>query len=208
MKEKVLLVGAGGHCKIIIDSINREKYEIAGIIDNSLPIGKTICGIKVAGGDSEAVKWKEAGIINAIITVAGNLEVRSKLIKTYEEIGFNMVSVIHPTAIISTRVSLGKGINVLAGSILNTDAVIGDYTIINTGSIVEHETVIKNNSHIAPGAVITGNCRIGSNTFIGANSVILPNIEVGNKCIIGAGSVVLNHVESNLTVAGNPAKII
>lgn len=206
MKEQVILIGAGGHCKIMIESLDHNKYKIHGILDQFAEKGTLICGIPIIGTDQDAVDLFQQGIHNAIISIVGNLRVRRQLINFYKRIGFHFPSVIHPTSYISDSVQLGEGVTLLANSCINAEAKIADYATVNTGAIVEHEVMIDENSHIAPGAILLGASKVGKDTMIGAGSVILQQRIVGNHCIVGAGSVVLKDIDNEKTVYGNPAR--
>lgn len=206
MKEQVVFVGAGGHCKILIDSLDKSRYEIVGILDNFLPRGTLINGISVIGTDDDAESIFCSGVHNAIIAIVGNLEIRRNLLDKYKEMGFSFPTVVHPTSYISSSVQIGDGVTVLAGAIVNAEARLQDFVTVNTGTIVEHEVLIGENSHIAPGAILLGASKIGKGSMIGAGSTILQQIVVGDGCTIGAGSVVLKNVNDKKTVYGNPAK--
>ncbi len=206
MKEKVILVGAGGHCKIIIESIDQSKYEIIGILDGFTKKGQAICGIPVIGTDEDADAIFNSGIKTAVITIVGNLKIRKKLLAKYKDIGFNFPNIIHKTCYISKSAVLGNGVTILANSCVNAEARLEDYVTVNTGAIVEHEAIVKENSHIAPGAILLGASKVGSDTMIGARSVLKQQVTVGDNCVIGAGSVVLKDVQDEKVVFGNPAK--
>lgn len=206
MKEKVIFVGAGGHCKILIESLDKSRYEIAGILDDFVPKETRIRGIPVIGNDGDAEYFFHAGIRKAVITIVGNIKIRRKLLDKYREIGFSFPNIIHPAAYISPSVKIGNGVTVLAGAILNAEARLKDYVTVNTGAIIEHEVFVGENSHIAPRAILLGGSKIGKESMIGAGSTVLQQTVIGDGCTIGAGSVVLKDVEDKKTVYGNPAK--
>lgn len=206
MKEKVLLIGAGGHCKIIIECLDLQKYEIVGILDNFVPNGTHICGIPVIGSDEDAEKLYKNGIRLAVVTIVGNLEIRRCILNKYRKIGFQFPNIIHEACRISPSARIGEGVVILANVCVNAEAKVGDFVTLNTGSIIEHEVSIGENSHIAPGAILLGASQIGCNTMIGAGATVLQQIYIGNECKIGAGSVVLHNIEDKKTVYGIPAK--
>lgn len=206
MKEQIILIGAGGHCKIMIESLERNKYEIYGILDEFAEKGTLVCGIPVIGTDQDAADIFRQGIHNAIISIVGDLKIRRQILTFYKSIGFHFPSVIHQTCCISDSAQLGEGVTLLANSCINSEAKIADYVTVNTGAIIEHEVIIDENSHIAPGAILLGASKVGRDTMIGAGSVILQQRVIGNHCIVGAGSVVLNNIDNGKTVYGNPAR--
>lgn len=206
MKEAIVLVGAGGHCKIIIESLDKKKYDIAGILDNFAEKGSYICQVPVIGGDEDAPALLERGVLNAAVAVVGNLKIRRKLLDQYRAMGFRFPAIIHPSCRLSESAQIGQGAALLANSCINAEARIGDFATVNTGAIVEHEVSVGENSHIAPGAILLGGCKIGRETMVGAGSTILQQKAVGDHCMVGAGSLVLKDVEDGKTVFGNPAK--
>lgn len=205
-KEDVILVGAGGHCKIIIESLDLEQYNIRGILDDNIPVGTCICNIPVIGNDDDAESFFKDGIHYAIITIVGNLKIRRFLLEKYRRIGFQFPTIIHKTSHISNSAKIGEGVTLLANTCINAEAEISDFATINTGAIVEHEVFVGENSHIAPGAILLGASKIGNETMIGAGSTVLQQVYVGNNCTVGAGSVVLKDIEDARISYGNPAK--
>jgi sugar O-acyltransferase (sialic acid O-acetyltransferase NeuD family) len=206
MKEKVVLVGAGGHCKVLIECLDRNLYEIIGILDNKTKIGSEIIGISVIGDDNDAKLLFGSGVHNAVIAIVGNLKVRKKLLDKYKEIGFSFPVIRHPSACISSNAKLGEGVAILSGAHINTGAIVQNFVTINTGAVVEHDVVIGDNSHIAPRVTLLGASRVGNDTMIGAGSVVLQQVIIGNRCTVGAGSIVLKNIKDGKTVYGNPAR--
>lgn len=208
MKD-IILIGGGGHCKSVIDSINRSnEYNIVGIIDLLDKIGTEICGVKVIGTDNELEHYHKSGIKYAFLTVGsiGKVDLRLKLYSIASNIGYIFPNIIDNIAIISEEVKLGYGNFIGKGAIINSDTSIGNNCIINTGTIIEHDCHIGDYCHIGPGATISGNVQIGNNTHIGTNSTIIQNIIIGENTIIGAGSVVVRNIDSNKKAYGNPCK--
>lgn len=207
--EKIVLIGGGGHCKVIIDILRKgNKYEIVGICDRN--VGDKIMGVPVIGDDSVLPQLLKSGIKNAFICIGalGNPQKRINIMNNLVELGFKLPTVIHPKAIISEEVLIEDGTCVMAGAVINAGAKIGKLSIINTSSVVEHDCVIEQNVHISPRACICGSVTIRSNTHIGAGSTIIQEIKIGKNSIIGAGAVVIRDIEDNSKAVGVPAKII
>ncbi|MEG1107057.1 MAG: acetyltransferase [Eubacterium sp.] len=211
--KKLILVGAGGHTKSIIDSIqSAKKYEIIGIIDKTIEDEKKEIGIIPIIGSDEMLfdLYHQQGIVNAFVSVGsiGNTTIRERLQAQLKRIGFKMPNIIDPTAVISQKMSLTEGIFVGKGVIVNTDCVVEPMAILNTGSVIEHDCHIGRFSHISPGATLCGNVSIGDFTHVGANATIIQGVKVGQRSLIGAGSVVIHDVDDGQKIAGNPGIIM
>lgn len=191
----MFLYGASGHAKVIIDIIKEMGLPIDGIFDDNKKITKL----------NEFVinhQWK--GESPMIISI-GNNNVRKMIA---EKLNCQFERAIHPSAIISPSVSIDVGSVVMAGTIINSDAIIGKHCILNTGASVDHECIIGDFVHISPHATLCGNVRVGEESWIGAGAVVVPGIRIGKRCVIGAGATVINDVHDGTVVAGVPAKLL
>lgn len=207
--EDIILVGGGGHCKSVIDTIkNSNEYNIVGILDLPDKIDQEILGIKVIGTDEKMEYYYKAGITNAFLTIGsiGDIRLRKSLYLTALDIGYKFPNIIDSTAIVSNNTKMGHGNFIGKGSIINSDTTIGDNCIINTGVIIEHDCCIQAFCHIAPGATISGGVIIGENTHIGTNATVIQNRKIGCNTIIGGGSVVINDIGDSIKAYGNPCK--
>ncbi|MGF7059792.1 acetyltransferase [Brassicibacter mesophilus] len=208
MKD-IVLIGGGGHCKSVIDSINRSKeFNIVGILDLPDNVGNEICGVKVLGTDDKLEYYYKNGVRNAFLSIGsiGDVTLRKKLYLAAFDIGYAFPNIIDSTAILSDKVEIGHGNFIGKGVIVNSQTLIENNCIINTGAVIEHDCHISSFCHIAPGSVISGNVVIGCNTHIGTNSTIVQNIIIGENTIIGAGSVVVKDVRNNSKAYGNPCR--
>lgn len=209
MNKKILLIGGGGHCKSVIDSLlEMEYYSEIGIVDKGSSIGNNIFGIPIVGCDNDLLKLYESGYNNAFITVGsiGNPSTRITLFHKLKKIGFDIPNIIDPTSTISKHITLEEGIYIGKNVVINAGSYIKKNAIINTGSVIEHDCVIGEFSHISPGSVLCGEVKVEDNTHIGARSVIRQGIKVGKNTIIGMGSVVLKNIPDNVIAYGNPCK--
>ncbi|MDD4781998.1 MAG: acetyltransferase [Tissierellia bacterium] len=209
MNKKLLLIGGGGHCKSVLDSIlSLNEYSEIGIIDKNEKIGRNILGIPIIGCDDDLSKLYHDGYHYAFVTVGniGKPSLRIKLYKMLETIGFGIPNIIDSTAIISNQVKMERGIFVGKNVVVNVGTSIKNGSIINTGSIIEHDCIINQFCHIAPGSVLCGEIEVGEHTHVGAGSVIKQQIRIGSNTIIGMGSVVLKDIKANVVAYGNPCK--
>jgi UDP-perosamine 4-acetyltransferase len=209
-KKKLILIGGGGHCKVVISILKKLKiFEIVGIVDN-YKVESSIEGIKIIGIDNDLEDFFKRGIKNALITVGSikNNSKRYKLFTLAKKIGYKFPIIVSPDAIVDSSVSIGEGTVIMPGSIINIDSSIGENCIINTGAIIEHDCKIGDHCHIAPGVHISGAVNIGELSFMGIGATIIQGITIGKNVTIGAGSVVINDIPDNVIAVGNPAKLI
>lgn len=204
--KKLVILGAGGHCLSVLDSIIPfNDYENIVILDPNVMPGTYINGkYKVIGTDNELEHLCHQGYTHAFIAFAAieSIEIRKKLWKKVRNAGYLLPNIIDPTATVSANAKLGEGIFIGKKAVVNAGAVINDMSIINTGAVIEHGCSIGEFSHVAVNGILCGNVSLGACCLIGANSTVIQNISIGNRCIIGAGSVVLRNVKDEETVYG------
>lgn len=207
MKEEVIIIGAGGHAKVIIDILNGcGNYRIAGCIDKVSRGGKVL-DYPVLGDDSILPEVLNSGIRNAFVAIGDN-RLRKRVFEYTKSIGFNIINVVSQYTCISTTVKLGEGIAIMPGVVVNAEAVINSNAIINTGATIDHECIIGENVHIAPGCNLAGNVLVEEGAFLGVGCRVIPKKKIGAWSIVGAGAVVIDDIISNSISVGVPAKTI
>lgn len=207
--KKIVLIGAGGHCKVIIDLIESLKeYDIFGVTDKK-EIG-TILDYKIVGNDSKLENIYKSGVHYAFICVGSisNLLLRNKIYIKLKKIGFYIPLLIHKYAVVSPYTYIEEGTCVMAGAIVNPGVCIGKNCIVNTSSVIEHDCKIGDNTHISPNAALSGGTKVGNNTHIGIGSSIIQGVTIGNNVTVGAGAVVIDDIPDNVVSVGVPSKII
>lgn len=190
--SEIVLIGGGGHCASVIDVIEHEgSFEIAGVVDKPELVGGSVLGYPIIGDDSDldhlAKKYKFA-----LITV-GQVQSPSLRIKLFDlaiRSGFVLPNVVSPSAYVSQYSSLGKGVVVMHGAIINANASIGDNSIINSRALVEHDCLISEHCHISTGAIINGGVVVKSGSFVGSGATTKELIVIDENSFIKAGSVV------------------
>lgn len=199
--EKVVIIGAGGHSKVILDILIKNKINIVGFLDDNLKKETIINGYPVLGKICNCLDFDDN---TSFVIAIGNNQIRKKIATLYNKLEW--ATVIHPTAVIGNYVNIGKGTVVMANSVINSNSKIGNHCIINTGSIVEHDNFIEDFVHISPGALLGGTVHIGSLTHIGIGSVIKNNVFIAQDIIVGAGTVVVKDLKERSTYIGVPAR--
>ena len=209
--KKVLVIGASGHSKVIIDIIElQKKYEIVGLVDSFKNKTHVIYNYKVLGTEKDISQLIKAHNIYGFIIAIGDNFTRMRLFKdiSLHHKNIKFVTAMHPSAVIGKDVKIGAGSAIMAGVVINSDAKIGEHCIINTNSTIGHDTKIENFSSIAPGVTIGGHSRIGLCSAISLGANIIENITIGKHCVIGAGALVNKNIAPNKVAYGCPAKEI
>ena len=208
---KIIIIGAGGYSKVIVDIIhNDQKYEIAGFIDNNLPIGHKVLDYKVLGKEEEINNLiNKQEIFGGVIAIGDNF-IRSNVEKKIKQLcnEFKFINCLHPKSNIAFNVVMGEGNVVMAGATINTSSEISNHCIFNTNCSIDHDNRIANFASIAPNSVTGGNVEVGEFSAIGIGATVKHNISIGYNCIIGASSLVNKDTKSNSVYYGVPAKFI
>jgi sugar O-acyltransferase (sialic acid O-acetyltransferase NeuD family) len=212
MRERIIGIGAAGHAKVLIEILRaRDQYDLVGLLDVAPELkGKFVLGVPVLGDDSLLPSLRQQGVRRFFVGVGstGDASNRQRLYR--EGLTFEMepVSLIHPSAIISPSVEMGKGSMIMAGVIINACVRLGDNVIVNTGAVVDHDCWLADHVHVATGACLSGTVRVGEGAHIGAGAVIRHNINIGPHAIVGAGAAVVRDVVASEVVAGVPARVL
>ncbi len=207
MDKPLLILGAGGHAKVLIDALGQYGHKVLGITDPDPGLwGKTLMDVPILGNDDKILDYspKEVLLVNALGSV-GSIKARASLYETWKAKGYSFATVIHPKAILAPDVELAEGVQVLAGAIINAGTVIGHNTIVNTASVIEHDGMIGKHVHIA-GARIAGQVHIADYCHIGIGSTIIQNLTIGENCLIAAGAVVVTSCKAASLMMGVPAR--
>lgn len=202
----IVVVGAGGHCKVVLDSLCDEHFNRVTIVDAVLPSGSTFQGIAVAGDDKQASGLLHQGYSHYFVALLGNMKLRTTLIDLYESLGFQPTTIIHESATVSNWATLEEGVLVGPKAVVNAGAHVGKHATVNTGSIVEHDARIGSFAHVAPGSIVLGGASVGEQSFVGAGTVVFPQCSIGDECTIGAGSTVNRAIAHGVTAFGSPAR--
>ena len=208
MKPRLVVVGGGGHARVVMDILDAMGlYDLAGF--TSLDSGERTAlmfGCRRLGEDDASPGLLAEGIGNAFVAIGDNSRRRSTA-SYLLGLGFSLINVMSPRASVSPHAMLGRGIALMPGAIVNAGAELGDGAIVNTNASVDHDCTIGAFTHIAPGVAIAGSVRIGEEVLIGVGARIVPGVRIGDRAIVAAGSVVLRDVPPDVLVAGVPAAI-
>ncbi len=185
------IYGNGGHSKVVADIARANGYDNLIFLD-----------------DNSDMKFSPNLSKHQIIIAIGNALIRQKLQNLVLSSGFELITLIHPTAVIGSDVTIGNGSVVMPGAIINAKSTIGNGVIINSGAIIEHECTIGDFAHICSGVAIAGGSLVGERSWIGIGSSIIQNITIKPDITIGAGSVVVKDILEGSLAYGNPCRVV
>ena len=197
--NRLIIIGAGGHGKVIADAALKNGYTNICYIDDHAT--GDVMGFPIIGTSAD-IEHLNDGSTDFIIGI-GNNAVRKMIAKKYN---VNWVSIVHPSAQIAFNAEIGKGTVVMANAVVNVCATVGEHCIINTGAIIEHDNVIENYAHISPNVALGGTVRIGSLTHVGIGATVKNNTDICSDCTIGAGAVVVKNIKESGTYVGVPIR--
>lgn len=205
---KCILIGGGGHGRVLLEAVNEFRPGVlVGVLD-SQPGLQRVGDVPVLGGDELLPNLKTQGFTHFVIGVGSvrSCVRRAELYVAARNAGLEPLSVVHPAAWASHSAEIGAGCQILSKAVVNTGARLGGHVLVNCGAIVEHDCVIGAHTHVATGAVLCGDVKVGELTHIGAGSVIRQGIRIGARAVIAAGAVVVKDVPEGATVMGVPAR--
>lgn len=202
---RVVIFGASGHGKVVADALLAAGRAVDGFLDDDdRKHGSKLMGLPVLGGRS----WLAENRAVAVALGVGANDARAKVASVIEELGLELVTVIHPTAIVARSASIDRGAVVLARSVVNADARVERCAILNTGAIVEHDCVVGEFAHVSPSASMGGGSRVLAFAQCGIGAILLPGVTVGRNTIVGAGATVTRDLPASVVAMGTPARSV
>ena len=203
LQQRICIIGAGGHGKVVISVLRAGGYLIEGVFDdNPAKWGGSLLGVEIRGGVSELAS---AGARLGVVAIGDNTT-RQRIAR--DLVNLRWLTVVHPFACVHESARLGPGTVVFAGAVVQPEAVIGSHVIINTGATVDHDCEIADFAHLAPGVHLAGSVRIGMGTVLGAGSSVAPNRRIGEWTTVGVGAAVALDLPDHVTAVGVPARPI
>ncbi|MCI0627128.1 MAG: acetyltransferase [Acidobacteria bacterium] len=208
MNLPVIVLGGGGHAKVLIATLSGQRRELLGFTD---PDEKRtdVMGVCRMGGDEIIFQYHPDNVrlVNGLGSI-GSTDARRELYERYRHRAYVFETVVHPASIIASGVTLDNGVQIMAAAVVQPGCRIGANSVLNTGASVDHDCVVGPHVNIAPGAVLSGGIQIGAGVHIGTGASIIQGVVIGANSVIGAGAVVVRDVPPDVTVIGVPARII
>jgi len=210
LTSSLVILGAGGHAAVLLDTLLEASNKIEAIVSpNPAANGQIFEGLSVYDTDDYILNSKVSDfkLINGVGSIPGS-HTRVNLYRKFRALGFEFERVISPTATISSYAVLGVGVQVMQGAIIQAGAIIGENTIVNTGAIVEHDCVIGSHNHIAPGVVLSGQVTTGDEVHIGTGACVIQCVSIGSGSVVGAGAAVTKDLQANVIAYGPKTTVV
>ena len=208
MSLPVIVIGAGGHGKVVADALQAAGRKVLGFVDPKLA-GKRVIGLPVLGGDEVLRRYSpnKVELANGRGSASDLPGERKRLFEEKKALKFRFVQVIHPSATVSRHARLGEGVQVMAGAVIQADTHVDRNCIVNTGATIDHDCRIGAHCHIAPGVTLSGSVQIGAESHIGVGAIVIQEIRIGTRVLVAAGAVVVDNVADGKLVMGVPAEV-
>ena len=199
-RKKVIIIGSGGHAKVVYDALSKSTLNIIAIMDIKKKLNEFFYPLNLIGENDLLIKNypKDKFILcNGLGMINVKSNKRKQVYDKLKKRGFSFLTIKHKFSFVSESSIILEGAQIMAGAIVQNSSVIGKNTIINTNASVDHDCDINDNCHIAPGAILNGNVIIESGSFIGSGSVVKESIKIKKNSIIGAGVTVFKDTLPN-----------
>jgi sugar O-acyltransferase (sialic acid O-acetyltransferase NeuD family) len=206
----IIVIGAGGHSKGLIDIMHRMKRQIIGCtgINKGLN-GTEVMSEKVIGTDEDIFNYspRDVRLVNGLVSI-GTSNRRKEIFEQYSKAGYIFETIVDPHAQVCAEVGMAQGVLVMGGAILMPGVHLAKNVLINMSVTIDHDCNIGAHAHIAPGAVLCGAVSVGAGVFIGAGAVVIQGVTIGRDAVIGAGAVVTKDVPAKHRMVGVPVRRI
>lgn len=193
---KVIIVGAGSMAETVASILQGDKnFQIVGFTDkDNRSKGKKILGIEVIGSHAILKDLFRQGITGMVVAIGGYNNIREKYFHEFKEIGFEMINVIHHSAIIDPSAVIGEGVIIGPGCIISPSVKIERNTILSAGVIISANVQIADNVYIGIGSIINGGSSIRRNAFLSAGCLIGPGVTIGKNAEVSQGKAVMKSI--------------
>ena len=210
MNSPLVILGASGHARVILDAARCQGWNVKGFLDAAHPVGTLVDGFPVLGDDTNLPQITDRTPDTRIILGIGDNNLRQQVARTTLRMSpsVRFATIVHPRATIAEDVLIGSGCFIAAGVTVNTGTRLGEHVVLNTNASVDHDCQIADFSFVGPNAALAGGVQVAAAAFVGIGASLIQCIKIGKNSVVGAGSVVLRSVPRNQIWAGVPATCI
>ena len=206
MRKPWIVLGGGGHAKVVIDALLAGQHQIVGFTSPETEVDSILGVMRIGDDDAlEGYSPEEVVLANGLGSV-GSSDRRRKLYLRFSAQNYPFPPLLHPSAVVAASVSVGSGVQVLAGAVVQSGCCICENAILNTRSSVDHDCIIGAHVHVAPGATLSGGVLVGEGAHVGTGASVIQGVTIGAESVVGAGAAVVRDVLVGSTVVGVPAK--
>ena len=201
----VIVIGGGGHAKVLVSALLLRERSVLGFVDLNLTL-PPLLGARHLGNDSAVLGHPpdDVQLVNGVGSISCTRN-HQKVYDWFVQKQYCFATVIHPSAVVAPEVQIEDGVQVLAGAVLQAGCRLGANVIVNTGARVDHDCIIDSHAHIAPGVTICGEVHVGTGAHIGAGATVIQGIRIGAGSVVGAGALVIRDIQQGAKVVGVPA---
>jgi sugar O-acyltransferase (sialic acid O-acetyltransferase NeuD family) len=204
--KPLLILGTRPYALVFADAFSEvSDYRVVGFVENldRARCRETLEGLPIHWIDEIAAYAGTHAVICSLSTT-----LRDRFIEPVKRMGFAFATLVHPTAHVSRKSTLGEGVSIGVGSIVAGYTSVGAYVQVNRGATIGHHTVVEDYATLQPGVQLAGNCRIGRQTYLGIGAVIVDGVSIGRQSVIGAGAVVTDNLPDRVLAMGVPARVV
>ena len=192
MDKRIFVYGAGGHSKVVISLLRLQNWEIVGLVDDQVPAGTLVSGVKVLGGADVLSDLRSQGVSNVVNSIGGigNYKVRWNVFERLRGLDFSFPTLVHPAAFVEDTAVLSDGVQILAQTYVSSECSIGFGSLINSGVVISHDTQVGMCVNMSPGALIAGAVKVDDFAQIGMGATVNIGVRIGSEARIGNSAVV------------------
>jgi UDP-perosamine 4-acetyltransferase len=209
---RVLGLGAGGHARVVLETLRAMgTHDVVGLLDPRPELwGTRVGGVEVLGGDDLLGRQYDSGVTHAFIGLGGTGDTcpRRRLYELARAQGLEIVSAVHPAAVVSPSALVGPGATILANAVVGPETSLGEDVLVNSAAVVEHDCRIGDHVHVATGALLASGVHVGAGAHVGLGATVNQGLTIGAGAIVGAGAAVIRDVPAATVVVGVPARAL
>lgn len=202
-KDQLIILGFGGHARSVADVALATGYKKLVFVDEQARDGEMFLDFPVLKSftPNDPQAW-------CAFPASGNGLVRQAQTVLIKQHGWQLVSLIAPSATLGVGCAVGCGVFVGQQAHIGPMASVGQGSIVNSGAVVEHECNVGEWAHVSINATMAGRSSLGDFSMLGASATVIDSVSIGSQIVIGASSVVIKSTLDSGTYIGSPIRKI